>query len=72
MKEHDSVMFHENDFEFFIDPNGDNHEYYELEINALGTGLGSAPAASLQGRRQGGERLGDSWVSSPRFIWTAP
>jgi hypothetical protein len=38
MKEHDSVIFHENDFEFFIDPNGDNHEYYEFEINALGTG----------------------------------
>jgi hypothetical protein len=38
MKDHDSVLFHENDFEFFIDPNGDNHEYYEFEINALGTG----------------------------------
>jgi hypothetical protein len=38
MKEHDSVIFRENDFEFFIDPNGDNHEYYEFEINALGTG----------------------------------
>jgi hypothetical protein len=38
LKEHDSVLFHENDFEFFIDPNGDNHEYYEFEINALGTG----------------------------------
>jgi cellulose/xylan binding protein with CBM9 domain len=38
MKEHDSVIFRENDFEFFIDPNGDSHEYYEFEINALGTG----------------------------------
>ena len=37
MKEHDSVIFRENDFEFFIDPNGDSHEYYEFEINALGT-----------------------------------
>jgi len=37
MKEHDSVIFHENDFEFFIDPNGDNHEYYEFEMNALNT-----------------------------------
>ncbi len=37
-KEHDSVIFHENDFEFFIDPNGDSHEYYEFEINALNTG----------------------------------
>ena len=36
--QHDAVIFHENDFEFFIDPNGDNHEYYEFEINALGTG----------------------------------
>lgn len=34
---HDSVIFHDNDFEVFIDPNGDNHEYYEFEINALGT-----------------------------------
>ncbi|MCP4684576.1 MAG: carbohydrate-binding family 9-like protein, partial [bacterium] len=24
-------------FEVFIDPDGDSHEYYELEINALGT-----------------------------------
>jgi hypothetical protein len=35
---HDSVIFHDNDFEVFIDPNGDSHEYYEFEINALGTG----------------------------------
>ncbi len=34
---HDSVIFHDNDFEVFIDPNGDNHEYYELEINVLNT-----------------------------------
>jgi hypothetical protein len=33
----DSVIFQDNDFEIFIDPNGDNHEYYELEINALNT-----------------------------------
>src|SRR5678816_2008746 len=37
LKEHDSVIFRDNDFEVFIDPNGDNHEYYELEINALNT-----------------------------------
>ena len=37
LKTHDSVIFRDNDFEVFIDPNGDNHEYYELEINALGT-----------------------------------
>lgn len=35
---HDSVIFHDNDFELFIDPDGDNHEYYEFEINSLNTG----------------------------------
>lgn len=33
----DAVIFHDNDFEVFIDPDGDTHDYYELEINALGT-----------------------------------
>jgi hypothetical protein len=33
----DSVIFHDNDFEVFIDPDGDTHAYYELEVNALGT-----------------------------------
>ncbi len=33
----DSVIFRDNDFEVFIDPNGDNHEYYEFEMNALNT-----------------------------------
>lgn len=34
---HDSVVFQDNDFEVFIDPDGDNHNYYEIEINALNT-----------------------------------
>jgi hypothetical protein len=37
LTDHDAVIFHDNDFEVFIDPNGDNHEYYELELNALNT-----------------------------------
>jgi hypothetical protein len=37
LTERDSVIFHDNDFEVFIDPDGDTHDYYELEINALGT-----------------------------------
>jgi cellulose/xylan binding protein with CBM9 domain len=37
LKERDSVIFHDNDFEVFIDPDGDTHAYYELEVNALGT-----------------------------------
>lgn len=35
--ERESVIFHENNFEVFIDPNGDTHNYYEYEVNALGT-----------------------------------
>src|SRR5262249_8616252 len=38
LTQHDAVIFRDNDFEVFIDPNGDNHEYYEFEINALNTG----------------------------------
>jgi hypothetical protein len=37
LTERDAVIYHDNDFEVFIDPDGDNHAYYELEINALGT-----------------------------------
>jgi len=33
----DSIIFQDNDFEVFIDPDGDTHDYYELEINALNT-----------------------------------
>ena len=33
----DAVVFHDNDFEVFIDPDGDTHAYYELEVNALAT-----------------------------------
>jgi hypothetical protein len=35
---HDSVIFQDPDFEVFIDPDGDTHNYYEFEINALNTG----------------------------------
>ncbi len=37
LRKRDSVIFYDNDFEVFIDPDGDTHEYYELEVNALGT-----------------------------------
>jgi ketosteroid isomerase-like protein len=36
LTKHDSIIFNDNDFEVFIDPDGDNHDYYEFEINALG------------------------------------
>ena len=35
--ERDEVIFYDNDFEVFIDPNGDTHGYYELELNAFNT-----------------------------------
>ena len=37
LTEHDSIVYHDNDFEVFVDPNGDRRDYYEIEINALGT-----------------------------------
>jgi len=37
LSERDAVIFYDNDFEIFIDPDGDTHDYYELEINAMGT-----------------------------------
>jgi len=33
----DAIIYQENDFEVFIDPDGDCHNYAELEINALNT-----------------------------------
>jgi hypothetical protein len=37
IKEHDAVVFYDNDFEIFIDPDGDTHNYFEIEVNALNT-----------------------------------
>lgn len=33
----DAVIFHDNDFEIFIDPDSDTHQYYEFEMNVLNT-----------------------------------
>jgi hypothetical protein len=33
----DAVIFYDNDFEIFIDPDGDSHYYYEFEMNAFNT-----------------------------------
>ena len=32
LTEHDTVIFYDNDFEVFIDPDGDTHNYYEFEF----------------------------------------
>jgi hypothetical protein len=37
LTERDSVIFHDNDFEVFLNPSRDTKNYYELEINALNT-----------------------------------
>lgn len=37
LRQRDTVIFYDNDFEIFIDPDGDTHKYYEFEINAFNT-----------------------------------
>ena len=37
LTDRDSVIFHDNDFEIFLDPDDDNHQYVEFEMNALNT-----------------------------------
>ncbi len=37
LKQKDTVIFYNNDFEVFIDPDNDTHNYYEMEFNALNT-----------------------------------
>lgn len=34
---HDMIVFHENDFEVFIDPDRSTHNYFEFEVNAQNT-----------------------------------
>jgi len=36
-EKHDLIVFEENDFEVFIDPDDDTHNYFEIEINARNT-----------------------------------
>eukprot|EP00435_Cladocopium_sp_Y103_P044007 s1288_g12.t1 len=37
LREHDSVIFHDNDFEVFVDANATTHYYKEFEMNAFNT-----------------------------------
>ena len=37
LTEHDSIIYRDNDFEVFLDPDGDGKNYFEIEVNALGT-----------------------------------
>ena len=38
LRQHDSVIFKDNDFEVFVKPLPDTPSYYEFEMNALNTG----------------------------------
>ncbi|MGI9173965.1 MAG: carbohydrate-binding family 9-like protein [Rhodothermales bacterium] len=53
----DTIIFYDNDFEIFIDPDGDTHAYYEFEVNALGTVW---DLMLLQPYRDGGPPI-DAW-----------
>ncbi len=53
----DEVIFYDNDFEVFIDPDDDTHAYYELEVNALETAW---DLMLIQPYRDGGPAV-DSW-----------
>ena len=37
LRQRDAVIFRDNDFEVFMDPDGDTHQYYEFEMNAFNT-----------------------------------
>lgn len=37
LRKRDDLVYHDNDFEVFIDPDGDTHMYYEFEMNVFGT-----------------------------------
>jgi hypothetical protein len=37
LKNRDDIIFYDNDFEIFIDPDGNTHSYCEFEMNALNT-----------------------------------
>jgi hypothetical protein len=32
---HDDIIFKDNDFEIFIDPDANTHQYFEIEVNAI-------------------------------------
>lgn len=57
LTQRDTVIFYDNDFEVFIDPTGDTHNYYELEVNALETAW---DLMLLKPYRDGGPAL-DAW-----------
>ncbi len=37
LRQRDTIIYIDNDFEMFLDPDGSAHEYFEIEVNALNT-----------------------------------
>jgi hypothetical protein len=56
----DMIVYNENDFEIFIDPNGDSQNYFEIEVNARNIIF---DLFMPQPYRDGG---------APLFAWNAP
>ncbi|MDT0675879.1 carbohydrate-binding family 9-like protein [Autumnicola musiva] len=57
LKQRDTVIFYNNDFEVFLDPDGDSQKYMELEMNALNTVW---DLMLVEAYREGGHAV-DSW-----------
>ena len=37
LTQHDAIIYHDNDFEMFLDPDDDTQSYFEIEMNSLNT-----------------------------------
>jgi hypothetical protein len=59
LTEHDAIIYRDNDFEVFIDPDGDTHDYMEIEVNAFNAILDLMLGAPY---RDGGPMLMD-WTA---------
>jgi hypothetical protein len=58
LSERDAVIYYDNDFEVFIDPDGDNHLYYGAGDQRPGHRVGSVAHPPLPGRSSRGQCLG--------------
>ncbi len=65
LTQRDAIVFHDNDFEIFIDPDGDGLDYVEIEVNALNTVFDLLLKRSY---REGGPALHDFDVAGLRTV----
>ena len=71
LTERDSVIYFDNDFEIFVDPDSDTYHYYEFEMNVLNTVWDLFLAEPY---RDGGSGLNgyDMHGFAPLSMWTVP